>query len=67
MKQAFEIIRDRVSEIKQDMDWKEKIADEWNKTVEEEAAQGGRKQVAADQRSVYSYSKCHELQALSIY
>lgn len=67
VKQAFEIIRDRVSEIKQDMDWKENIANEWNKTVEEEAAQGGRRQVAADERSVFSYSKCHEPQALSIY
>lgn len=55
VKQAFEIIRDRVQEIKQDQDWKEKIADEWNKTVEEEAAQGVSKPVAAEQRSVYSY------------
>ena len=39
VKQAFEIIRDRVNEIKQDQDWKEKIADEWNNAVEEEAAQ----------------------------
>jgi len=38
VKQAFEIIRDRVQEIKQDQDWKEKIADEWNNAVEEEAA-----------------------------
>ena len=58
VKQAFEIIRDRVNEIKQDQDWKEKIADEWNKTVEEEQAQAAaapRKD--PDQRSVYSYSK----------
>ena len=55
VKQAFEIIRDRVQEIKNDYDWKEKIADEWNKTVEEEAGHGAQ----ADQRSVFSYSKCY--------
>ena len=53
VKQAFEIIRDRITEIKQDQDWKEKIADEWNRTVEEEHAQVK----APEQRSVYSYSK----------
>ena len=37
VRQAFEIIRERVDEIKKDDDWKEKIAEEWNKTVEEEA------------------------------
>ena len=34
---AFEIIKDRIGEIKADQDWKEKIADEWNKTAELEA------------------------------
>ena len=34
VRQAFEIIKDRISEIKADQDWKEKIADEWNKTTE---------------------------------
>ncbi len=37
VRQAFEIIKDRISEIKADQDWKEKIADEWNKTAEMEA------------------------------
>lgn len=40
VRQAFEVIRERVGEIKKDFDWKENIAAEWNKTVEEEAAQG---------------------------
>lgn len=30
VRQAFEIIKDRIGEIKADQDWKEKIADEWN-------------------------------------
>lgn len=34
VRQAFEIIKDRINEIKADQDWKEKIADEWNKTTE---------------------------------
>jgi hypothetical protein len=34
VRQAFAIIKDRVNEIKQDQDWKEKIAEEWNKTIE---------------------------------
>lgn len=38
VKQAFEIIKDRITEIRADQDWKEKIADEWNKTAEMEAA-----------------------------
>lgn len=40
VRQAFEIIRERVDEITKDHDWKEKIAEEWNKTVEEEQAAG---------------------------
>ena len=52
VRQAFEVIRERISEIKKDEDWKENIAAEWNKTVEEEAAQGNR---VPEQRSVYSY------------
>ena len=30
VRQAFAIINDRVREIKEDQDWKEKIAQEWN-------------------------------------
>lgn len=33
IRQAFAIIQDRVKEIKQDQDWKEKIAEEWNQTA----------------------------------
>lgn len=36
VRQALAIIKDRVNEIKQDEDWKEKIADEWNQAAEEE-------------------------------
>ena len=60
VRQAFEIIKDRISEIKADQDWKEKIADEWNKTAELEAQQAAQEAPKADQgemRSVYSYSK----------
>jgi len=58
VRQAFEIIKDRISEIKADQDWKEKIADEWNKTAELEAQQAAQEAPKADQgemRSVYSY------------
>ena len=30
VRQALAIIKDRVNEIKQDEDWKQKMADEWN-------------------------------------
>lgn len=40
VKQAFEIIQDRIKEIKADQDWKERIADEWNKTNELDMANG---------------------------
>jgi len=36
VRQALAIIKDRVNEIKQDDDWKQNIADEWNKAAEEE-------------------------------
>jgi len=53
VRQLFSIIKDRVSEIKKDQDWKKNIADEWNKAVEEEAAA----EKGEDKKSVYSYSK----------
>jgi hypothetical protein len=36
VRQALAIIKDRVNEIKQDDDWKQNIADEWNQAAEEE-------------------------------
>lgn len=36
IRQVFSIIKDRVSEIKQDQDWKEKIAQQWNEAAEQE-------------------------------
>ena len=64
VRQAFEVIRERVTEIKQDQDWKEKLADEWNKTLED--GQPAKKDAPAEEkapelRSVYSYSKYHHL------
>ena len=50
VRQALAIIKDRVKEIKQDDDWKQNIADEWNQAAEEEP------KVQAP-KSVYSYSK----------
>ena len=38
VRQALAIIRDRVKEIKQDDDWKDNIAREWNEAA---AAEGG--------------------------
>ena len=58
VRQAFEIIKDRIVEIKADQDWKEKIADEWNKTAEQEANENvAPVPTKGDNGSVYSYSK----------
>ena len=48
VRQAFAIIQDRVKEIKQDQDWKEKIAEEWNKTAELEEAQAAQVKEPSD-------------------
>ena len=60
VRQALAIIKDRVNEIKQDEDWKMKIADEWNQVAEQEGNDArstapSKKSQAPDQRSVYSY------------
>lgn len=39
VRQALAIIKDRVNEIKQDVDWKQKIADEWNEAADLEKEQ----------------------------
>lgn len=39
VRQALAIIKDRVNEIKQDDDWKQNIADEWNQAAEQEEKQ----------------------------
>jgi hypothetical protein len=52
IRQAFAIIQDRIKEIKQDQDWKEKIAEEWNQTAAIE-------EVPKD-KSVYSYSRASQ-------
>lgn len=42
VRQALAIIKDRVKEMTKDEDWKEKLADEWNKANEEEEAEKAR-------------------------
>ena len=58
IRQALAIIKQRVNEIKEDGDWKQNIADEWNEAAkqEQEAAAVERKK-ASDAQSVFSYSK----------
>lgn len=36
VRQALAILKERVEEMKKDDEWKQKIADEWNKVAEEE-------------------------------
>ena len=36
VRMALAVIKDRVQEITKDVDWKQKMADEWNKANEEE-------------------------------
>ena len=36
VRQALAIIKDRVNEIKQDEDWKVKMADQWNAAAEDD-------------------------------
>lgn len=55
---AFEVIKDRVEEIKKDHDWKEQLAAEWNEETEKEKLQAQEvEQQPAEKASVYSYSK----------
>jgi len=51
VRQVFSIVKDRVNEIKQDQDWKEKIAKEWNDAANEEENDKKSK------ISVFDYSK----------
>ena len=48
----MEIIKERISEIKQDKNWKEKVVEEWNNEINEE---GGHKKQDDDQKSTVSY------------
>jgi hypothetical protein len=64
IKLAFEIIKDRITEIKKDQDWKEQLAKEWNEEAEQTYTQPAAIPLQADARSqrserqsVYSYSK----------
>ncbi len=58
VRQALAIIKDRVHEIKKDSDWKNNMADEWNKAaVGEDAINGGNAAAydKAETRSAVSY------------
>ena len=55
VKLAFEVIKDRVTEIKKDQDWKAQLAAEWNEETEKEKLGSQEGGPAAEQRSVYSY------------
>lgn len=55
---ALAVIKDRVQEITKDVDWKQKMADEWNKANDEEALQATRTyDRPADMKSNASHSK----------
>lgn len=52
IRQALAVIKERVNDIKKDVDWKQKMADEWNQANEEKNANAGQ-----DAKSHQSYSK----------
>lgn len=52
VRQALAVIKDRVNEIKQEPDWKQKMAEEWNQANEDE-----RRQQQDDSRSQATQSK----------
>jgi len=45
IRQAFSIIQDRIQEIKQDQDWKQKIVEEWNEAHENEQKDAAQRQL----------------------
>jgi hypothetical protein len=64
VRQALAVIKDRVDNIKQEPDWKQKMADEWNQAAQDEQVkQDDARSVAASQRtgasrvSTQSYAK----------
>jgi hypothetical protein len=56
IRQAFEVIKERVTEIKKDDDWKVKIAQEWNE-AHKPTDQPAPDAQDPDTQSVFSYSK----------
>lgn len=60
IRQVFSIIKDRVNEIKQDQDWKEKVAKEWNEAADMDKTQQVDEQ--GDNHSVFSYSKFYSFE-----
>lgn len=58
VRMALAVIKDRVQEITKDVDWKQKMADEWNKANEEEALEAKKNyERPADMKSNASQSK----------
>jgi hypothetical protein len=65
---ALAVIKDRVQEITKDVDWKQKMADEWNKANEEEALEAKKNnERPADMKSNASQSKSQKLTILIYY
>lgn len=58
VRQALAIIKDRVKEIKEDDEWKQTIAKEWNEAAAEELNAKEQSLPKEEEQSVYSYSKC---------
>ena len=57
VRQALAVIKERVDNIKQEPDWKQKMADEWNQATNEEAAkQADARSVAQSQSKLLIYS-----------
>ena len=56
VRQAIAIIKDRVHEIKKDTDWKQNMADEWNKAGAAENADGPQRRDDMETRSAVSYN-----------
>lgn len=48
VRQALEIMKQRIDEMKQDEEWKKKIADEWNEIAEQEEADKRDRRIAND-------------------
>ena len=62
VRQALAVIKDRVTEIKQEPDWKQNMAEEWNQANDDE-----RRQQQDDSRSQATQSKLNFVTYLFIF
>lgn len=53
VRQALAVIKDRVAEMKKDIDWKEKMANEWNAANQDTQSQAGPREM--DRQSAVTY------------